>query len=205
MSTADTPAGPAALDTAALRQLLAAQDAPRLIDVRTPGEFESAHIPGSCNVPLDLLREHRIELRAHLDEQAVLICHSGQRAAQAGQVLADAGLPGLRVLTGGITAWQAAGAPVATGRARWHLERQVRLVAGSVVLSSVLASTVAPKAKWVAGFIGAGLTFAAVSDTCAMGLLLAKLPYNRGPRTDLDGVLTALTGHGPVPHGGRTR
>jgi rhodanese-related sulfurtransferase len=190
-----TPTGtPAALDVPALQHLLATGHAPRLIDVRTPAEFETAHIPGSYNVPLDLLREHRDELRDHLDEQVVLVCRSGQRAAQAEQALAGAGLPNLRVLTGGITVWQTAHAPVATGTPRWDLERQVRLVAGSIVLAAVLASTVVEPVKWVAAFIGAGLTFAALTNTCAMGMMLTKLPYNRGPRTDLDQVVTALTG-----------
>lgn len=192
MTAADTPTGPATLDAAALRQLLESGDAPRLIDVRTPGEFQTAHIPGSYNVPLDLLREHRAELRAHLDEQVVLICRSGRRAATAEQALASAGLPNLRVLSGGMTAWQATGAPVTAGRPRWELERQVRLVAGSIVLGSILTSTVFPRAKWVAAAIGGGLTFAALSNTCAMGMALAKLPYNRGPRTDLDTVLGSL-------------
>ncbi|NUW44314.1 rhodanese-like domain-containing protein [Nonomuraea rhodomycinica] len=190
--TADAPKAPADLDAAALRRLLESGAGPRLIDVRTPGEFETAHIPGSHNVPLDLLREHRDELRAHLDEQVVLICHSGRRADQARQALAGAGLPGPRVLSGGITAWRAAGAPVATGRPRWELERQVRLVAGSLVLASVVASTAYEPAKWIAGVVGAGLTFAALSGTCAMGMALARLPYNRGPRTDIATVLGAL-------------
>lgn len=189
MPAADIPATPATLDTSTLRQMLESGDAPQLIDVRTPGEFETVHIPGSSNVPLDLLRAHRAELRSHLDEQAVLICQSGQRAAQA---FAEAGLPGLRILTGGINAWQAARAPVATGQARWGLERQVRLVAGSIVLGSILTSTVFPRAKWIAAAIGGGLTFAALSNTCAMGMLLAKLPYNRGPRTDITTVLRSL-------------
>jgi rhodanese-related sulfurtransferase len=185
----------AALDVAALQQLLATGNGPRLIDVRTPGEFDTAHIPGSYNVPLDVLREHREKLRAHLDERVVLVCQSGQRASQAERALAAAGLPNLRVLNGGIAAWQAAGAPVNRGdRPRWSLERQVRLVAGSIVLVAVLASAVFEPAKWVAAVIGAGLTFAAISNTCAMGMLLAKLPYNRGPRTDLDAVVAALAG-----------
>jgi rhodanese-related sulfurtransferase len=190
-----TPPGtPATIDVPALQHLLTTGHAPRLIDVRTPAEFESAHIPGSYNVPLDLLREHRDELRNHLDEQVVLVCRSGQRAGQAEQALAGAGLPNLRMLTGGITAWQAAHAPVITGTPRWDLERQVRLIAGSIVLLAVLASTLVEPAKWVAAFIGAGLAFAALTNTCAMGMLLAELPYNRGPRTDLDQVVTALTG-----------
>jgi rhodanese-related sulfurtransferase len=190
-----TPTGtPSVLDVPALQHLLTTGHAPRLIDVRTPAEFETAHIPGSYNVPLDLLREHRDELRNHLDEQVVLVCRSGQRAGQAEQALAGVGLPNLRVLTGGIAAWQTAQAPVTTGTPRWDLERQVRLVAGSIVLLAVLASTLAEPVKWVAAFIGAGLTFAALTNTCAMGMLLAKLPYNRGPRTDLDQVVAALTG-----------
>ncbi|MES9538547.1 MULTISPECIES: rhodanese-like domain-containing protein [unclassified Actinomadura] len=187
-----TPPSASTVDVPALRELLDSGDRPRLIDVRTPGEFETGHIPGSYNVPLDLLREHRAELRAHLDEQVVLVCRSGQRADQASQALASAGLPNLRVLRGGIGAWQAAGEQVAAGRARWDLERQVRLVAGSIVLGSVLASTAVPRAKWVAGAIGGGLTFAALSNTCAMGMVLSKLPYNRGPKSDMSAILDAL-------------
>ena len=165
--------------------------------MRTPGEFETAHIPGSYNVPLDLLREHRDELRAHLDEQVVLVCRSGQRAGQAEQALAAAGLPNLRVLDGGMTAWQAAAGPVRRGRARWDLERQVRLVAGSIVLVAVLLSVVVAPVKWIAGLVGAGLTVAALSGTCVMGMLLARLPYNRGPRTDLDSVIRSLAADRP--------
>ncbi|MCK9902166.1 sulfurtransferase [Parafrankia colletiae] len=195
--TSHTPAAPATLDAATLRQLIATAGAPRLIDVRTPGEFETVHIPGSYNVPLDILREHRDELRAHLDEQVVLVCRSGQRAAAAEQALATAGLPNLRILDGGINAWQAAGAPVRGGVPRWDLERQVRLVAGSLVLGAVLTSVAVPAAKWAAAAVGAGLTFAALSNTCAMGSLLARLPYNRGPRLDVDGVIAALASPRP--------
>ncbi|MFP5373140.1 MAG: rhodanese-like domain-containing protein, partial [Actinomycetes bacterium] len=75
-----TAGTPATLDAAALHHLITTGAGPRLIDVRTPGEFEAAHIPGSYNVPLDVLREHRDELAARLDEQVVLVCRSGQRA-----------------------------------------------------------------------------------------------------------------------------
>ncbi|MCX2951475.1 rhodanese-like domain-containing protein [Lentzea sp. NEAU-D7] len=183
---------PVILDVAELQRLVESGSAPRLIDVRTPGEFEGAHIPGSYNVPLDLLREHRDELRHHLDEQVVLICRSGQRAGQAEQALASAGLPHLRLLAGGMTAWQAAGGPVRHGRPRWDLERQVRLVAGAIVVSAVLAGVFVPPVTWLAGLVGAGLVVAALSNTCLLGLLLAKLPYNRGPRTTVEAVVAAL-------------
>ncbi|MEU9509373.1 rhodanese-like domain-containing protein [Micromonospora sp. NPDC048170] len=189
-----TPATPSTLDAATLRELIGSGRAPRLLDVRTPGEFETSHIPGSYNVPLDLLKEHREELRRHLDEDVVLICRSGARAVQAEQALAGIGLPNLKILNGGIMAWQAVHAPIAQGKPRWDLERQVRLVAGSIVLASVLGSVFVPQLKWVAGFIGAGLTFAAVTNTCAMGMLLGKLPYNRGASCDLDTVVGQLRG-----------
>ncbi|MDG4801303.1 rhodanese-like domain-containing protein [Micromonospora sp. WMMD980] len=187
-----TTTTPSTVDAATLRELIAAGRAPRMLDVRTPGEFDAAHIAGAYNVPLDLLREHRAELRNHLDEDVVLICRSGARATQAEQALATVGLPNLKVLDGGMLAWQATNAPVNQGRSRWDLERQVRLVAGSIVLASVVGSVWAPALKWVAGFIGAGLTFAAVSNTCAMGMLLSRLPYNRGASCDLDTVVGQL-------------
>ncbi len=160
--------------------------------MRTPAEFETSHIPGAYNVPLDLLREHRAELRNHLGEDVVLICRSGARASQAGRSLAGVGLPNLKVLDGGMLAWQAANAPTRQGTPRWDLERQVRVVAGSIVLLSILGSVFLSGLTWVAGFIGAGLTFAAVTNTCAMGMLLGKLPYNRGASCDLDTIVGQL-------------
>lgn len=193
----DTPVPtrrPAALDAPTLREWLHGERPPRLLDVRTPAEFTTAHIPGSYNVPLDLLREHREELGAHLDDDVVLVCRSGARAGQAEEVLASttATLPQLHVLTGGVTAWEAAGAPLVRGEQRWELERQVRLVAGSIVLLAVLLSTVLPWAKWVAAALGAGLTFAALTNSCAMGMLLSTLPYNRRTGPSLEDVLTDL-------------
>ena len=189
---ADAPRRPAALDATAVQEWLTAADGPRLLDVRSPAEFTSAHIPGSYNVPLDLLREHRDELRTHLSHDVVLVCRSGARAGQAESVLTRTGLANLHVLAGGITAWESAGGPLARGAQTWELERQVRLVAGGIVLAGVLASTVAPWAKWVSAGIGAGLTGAALTDSCAMGALLSRLPHNRRNAPDLATVLREL-------------
>lgn len=184
---------PATIDATTLQDLIGAGQGPRLLDVRSPAEFETTHIPGAYNVPLDLLREHRAELRAHLGEDVVLVCRSGARATQAGQSLAEAGLPNLKILDGGMLAWQQqAAAPLTRGRARWDLERQVRLVAGSIVLASVLASLLVPGLQWIAAVIGAGLTVAALTNTCAMGMLLARLPYNKGSSCDLDTIVGQL-------------
>lgn len=190
------------IDAATLRERLGQADPPRLLDVRTPAEFRTAHIPGAFNVPLDTLREHRGHLLAHLDEQVVLVCRSGGRAAQAGDALAEAGLPNLRVLEGGMIAWSTAGGDVTRGKATWELERQVRLVAGSIVFFSVLGSLLVPGLQWLAAAIGAGLSIAALTNTCAMGALLAKLPYNRGPRQDPAAIIGQLAGVGHAPRPG---
>lgn len=183
---------PPRLDPAALREWLAQSDAPRVIDVRTPAEFETAHIPGSYNVPLHLLREHSAEIAGHLDQNVVLVCRSGMRAAQAEQALVRTGLPNVHLLEGGITAWQQQAAPVTRGRARWDIERQVRLVAGSIVFVAVLGGLLLPGLQYLAAAIGAGLAIAALTNTCAMGMLLARLPYNRGASCDLDTVMDRL-------------
>jgi rhodanese-related sulfurtransferase len=155
---------------------------PTLVDVRTPAEYETAHIPGSINIPLPVVTEHATTLAAELDGPVVLICQAGSRARTASTALAAAGAQRLSVLDGGVAAHTAAGQPVRRGRARWALERQVRLLAGGLVATSILASLRFPRARFLAGGVGAGLATAAITDTCAMGAALSRLPYNRGSR-----------------------
>lgn len=183
---------PARVNVTDLQEWLTRPDRPRLIDVRSAAEFHAVHIPGAYNVPLPLLREHRQEFAAPLDEQIVLICRTDRRACEAELLLADAGLSRLHVLSGGISAWQQAGAKTVKGQGRWDLERQVRLVAGGLVAAGILTSTRAPQAKWLSGAIGAGLMTAALTDSCLMGSLLAKLPYNRDLEPDAADVIDAL-------------
>lgn len=183
---------PTTVTAADLSGLLESPKPPRVLDVRTPGEFETAHISGAYNVPLDLLKEHRDEIRTHLDDQVVLVCRSGHRAAQAEQTLRGAGLDNVHVLEGGMTAWGAAGFTVNRGAQRWDLERQVRLVAGVIVALSVLLGIIVPGVEWVAFAMGAGLAVAALTNTCLMGMMLAKLPYNRGAACDAQTVVSQL-------------
>jgi rhodanese-related sulfurtransferase len=177
-----------------LRDRLASDAPPRLLDVRTAAEFETAHIAGAYNVPIDVVRGRRAEIIERLSGDVVFVCQSGQRAAQAEEVLRSAGLDSGTVLKGGIAGWENSGFDVDRGTERWAIERQVRLVAGSIVLSSVLSSIAVPRLKWLAAAIGGGLTFAAVSNTCAMGTALSKLPYNRGSSYDASQVVARLGG-----------
>jgi rhodanese-related sulfurtransferase len=193
---------PATIDSAELQSLMKSPRPPRVLDVRTPGEFQAAHIPGAYSVPLDLLREHRDEIMSHVGQEVVLVCRSGQRATRAEETLRASGLTKVHVLDGGITAWQNRGFAVNRGRQRWDLERQVRLVAGAVVALSVLLSMVVPFAEWIAFAIGTGLTVAALTNTCAMGMLLARLPYNRGATCDPGTIIAQLV---DVPAGATAR
>ena len=173
-----------AVRTVAGQELVSTAGRVTLLDVRSPAEFETAHIPGSVNVPLDVVRSRAADVAEGLDRRSpvVLVCQSGVRALEALRALERVGVDDLQVLEGGVPAFADAGGTLKTGRSTWALERQVRLVAGSIVLTSVLASLRAPKARLLAGGIGAGLTFSALSNTCAMGNALMRLPYNRGPR-----------------------
>lgn len=189
-TTLDSPTE--VVDVSRVRQLLQEDPSIRILDVRTGGEFESAHIPGSYNVPLDTLGEHAREF-ANTDATVVLVCQSGARAAQAQTKLEGHGKTGMLLLDGGMNAWLAASGDVTHGEATtWAMDRQVRFVAGSISLIGILTSIFVPRAKWLAGGVAAGLTFSAVSNTCAMGNMLAKLPYNKTDNCDIPGVLAEM-------------
>ena len=98
-TTADPAAWPARLTPGQLRSLIKSAADLRIIDVRTPAEDEAIHIPGSYNVPLDTLREHRDELTQHLDTDVALVRRSGMRAEQAERAFAEAGRTNLHILT----------------------------------------------------------------------------------------------------------
>ncbi len=174
-----------------LQQLMKDDPSLQLLDVRSSSEFESAHIPGSVNVPLDALNRVGQEI-ANTDASFVLICQSGNRASEAHTQLTEAGKNSLAVLDGGIAAWQAANGDVTKGTQRWAMDRQVRLAAGLIVLTAVLASTLIPGLVVVAGLVGAGLTYSAISNSCAVASVLSKLPYNQGAGCDVDAVVNQL-------------
>src|SRR5688572_10822338 len=172
-----TEAIPPVLSPQELSRLLGSRADLRLLDVRTPGEYESAHIRGAYNVPLDTLGEHGDDIRTHVETPVVLICQSGTRARRAEEALRRAGMPNLHVLDGGVNGWVAGAQQVVRGRERISLERQVRIAAGALAASGgLLALLVNPLFALLSAFVGSGLVFAGVTDTCAMGMLLSRLP-----------------------------
>ncbi|MEQ1861378.1 MAG: rhodanese-like domain-containing protein [Chthoniobacteraceae bacterium] len=154
--------------------------APVLLDVRTPLEYSETHIPGSRLIPLDELDAAALAREVNATDGCIVFCRSGSRARKAADQLASAGLENVTVVEGGVSAWEAAGLPVTKGAKVMSLERQVRIAAGGIVLVGVLlAHFIHPAFIWLAGFVGAGLMFAGITDWCGMGLLIARMPWNR--------------------------
>ncbi|MFM9372735.1 rhodanese-like domain-containing protein [Streptomyces sp. Da 82-17] len=168
-----------------------------VIDVRTPGEYAGGHLPGALNVPLDQLQRALPDIRHAAERGEVLVvCASGARSENACRTLAEHGIR-TATLTGGTGAWAAAGhdlhRPEGAPRATWGMERQVRLTAGTLVLLGLLLGLVVhPAFQLLSAGIAGGLVFSALTNTCGMAALLAKLPHNRPRATDLDNTLEQL-------------
>lgn len=185
------------MNTITASELVPATGVPRefqWIDVRSSGEYASGHIPGAVNIPLD-------QIEARLDDllpgiPIVLVCQAGKRARMAAGLLEPC-RKDVTVLEGGTAAWSAAGLPlIASVKSRFSLERQVRLIAGSLVLLSVLLS-LAVQHNWIylAAAVGAGLTFAGLTDICMMAGLLTRMPWNQSRKEARNKAATA----GPQP------
>lgn len=167
-----------------------------LIDVRTPVEFREVHCAFARNVPLDTLDPKTLlsQRDGETSQPIYVICRSGSRGRQACEKLIAAGYTQVVNIEGGTLAWVEAGLPVNRGKKAISLERQVRIAAGSLVLvGSLLGAFVHPGFIGLAAFVGAGLIFAGVTDTCGMGLLLAKMPWNRVVATPTQSTPTQAT------------
>jgi rhodanese-related sulfurtransferase len=157
-----------------------------LIDVRTPAEFREIHAKAARLVPLDSLDPVAImrDRKGSQDEPLYTICRSGARGRQAAERFHSAGYTNVVNVEGGTLEWERLGLPVVRGKKTISLERQVRIAAGSLVLlGTVLGAFAHPGFLGLAAFVGAGLIFAGVTDTCGMGMLLARMPWNRAGAT----------------------
>lgn len=154
---------------------------PIYIDVRTPQEFEGMHISGSRNIPLPDLHTYVEELQTLSREHPIrLLCRTQNRVKIAYEYLTNHGLTNCEILQGGITAWVNQGKPVVRGQQRISLEGQVRAIAGGLILAGVaFGFTVHGGFFFIPALVGAGLLHAGLTDSCLMGMLLAKLHMNR--------------------------
>jgi rhodanese-related sulfurtransferase len=157
-------------------------EAPDLIDVRTPVEYREVHVNIAWNVPLDQLDPAALmqARNGSTDEPLYLICRSGSRGQQACEKFLKAGFTNVVNVEGGTMACVEAGLPVIRDKSAISLERQVRIAAGLlVVIGSALGYFVHPYWIGLAAFVGAGLTFAGITDTCGMGMILAHMHWNQ--------------------------
>lgn len=166
------------IDATTLKQWLDREEV-LLVDVREPAEYAGEHIPGSQLMALSGFDPAKLPQEG--SKKLVLQCQSGRRSYRAAQLLIEAGFPEVMQLQGGLTAWKAAGYPTLINKkAPISLMRQVQIVAGSLVfIGTTLGAFVSPGFLILSGFVGCGLVFAGVTDTCMLAQLLAKLPYNQ--------------------------
>ncbi|QGK70863.1 DUF2892 domain-containing protein [Allosaccharopolyspora coralli] len=179
---------PPELSAAAVRDLLDSQPSTRVIDVRTAGEFQTTRLPGSFNVPLDVIQAHGPEWLVDHDDPVVLVCGSGVRAEQARRALEPTGLSQVVVLAGGVSEWPD---EVEHGADHWELARQARLVLGLLILVNVVVMFWYDPAKWFVLAFGVGLMSSAFANDCGIERMLSSLPYNR--RREGRATLEALT------------
>ncbi|MDT7042394.1 rhodanese-like domain-containing protein [Candidatus Nitronereus thalassa] len=151
----------------------------QVVDVRTPAEFQEAHVPGAVNIPLADIPAHLSELKAKSEEKPIVfMCRTQNRIKLAYDQLPQPNH--CHLLEGGITAWKTAGHPVVQGQRAISLEGQVRMAAGVlIVVGTLLGVAVNPWFLLLPAGVGLGLFHAGYTDSCLMGMVLAKLPFNR--------------------------
>lgn len=166
------------LSPAQLQARLAADSPPLLLDVREYAEFAGGRLPGSQVLPMSELEQRAGDLPR--DRDIITVCRTGKRSADAAAKLSRLGFSNVTELGGGLLVWEKEGLPLERdAKAPWALERQVRLVAGVLILLGLALSHVWPIAIALAWFVPAGLIFASITDSCAMGMLIARLPWNQ--------------------------
>jgi rhodanese-related sulfurtransferase len=166
-----------------INKLLSGGGECQVIDVREFSEFNSERIVDAQFMPLSNFEKHAAEIDH--TKPVYLMCRSGNRAKQAAEKLKNKGFTDIHVIEGGMAAWSDANLPVVKGESRvWSLERQVRFTAGLFVLIGVLLGVfVSPYIYLLSAFVGGGLMYSALTDTCGMGMVLARMPWNQIRKT----------------------
>lgn len=171
----------ATIEPRRLQELCAAGKTVELLDVRTPMEYREVHAQLARNLPLDQLDPAKVigARNGAADEPLYIICRSGARGRQACEKFVAAGFTNVVNVEGGTQAWAEAGLPVVRGKKGVSLECQVRIVTGVMVVLGAALAWLHPAFALLAAFMGAGLIYSGVTDTCPMGTMLARMPWNR--------------------------
>lgn len=151
----------------------------KLLDVRSALEYSDAHIKNSINIPIDMLTS-KIKDLSGSGQAYIVLCRTGNRSPMAADMLVQSGISSVKVMEGGIERWKKERLPLIKGQGGVSLERQVRLIAGIMMLLGILLAWLI---HWgfifISVWVACGLIFAGITDSCLMGMLLMKFPYNK--------------------------
>lgn len=145
--------------------------------MREAFEYEAAHVVGALSMPLSTFDVHALPASTPI----ILMCLHGSRSTQLMQSLHKA-RPELTLscLTGGMTAWEGNNLPVMHGAQAMPLDRQVHLGVSLIIFTGVIGGVwVHPAFFGLCALAGGGLLLHALTGFCGMGLLLAKMPWNK--------------------------
>lgn len=148
-----------------------------LVDVRSKEEHHEEYIEGSYLHPLDTINLNNIK---HDNKKIILHCKSGKRSLEACKKLLEQH-PSLELysLDGGINAWSKSGCKTCKSGVI-SIQRQVMITAGvMIIIGFILGFELNNKYFWLCAIVGTGLTYAGISGNCYMGMLLAKMPWNK--------------------------
>lgn len=166
-----------------LVKLIASGKSIDLIDVRTPVEYREMHVAIARNYPLDRLDPKAIQSARNgsANEPLYVVCRSGSRSLQACEKFLAAGVTNIVNVEGGTNACVAAGASVVRGKKAIPLNCQVQIITGLAILAGTAAAILSENLYWLAAplAMGAGLLYSGLTNTCAMGTVLARMPWNQ--------------------------
>jgi glyoxylase-like metal-dependent hydrolase (beta-lactamase superfamily II)/rhodanese-related sulfurtransferase len=151
----------------------------KLLDVRSALEFNETHLKDSINIPIDMLGL-KIKNLSQNNQSYIVFCRTGNRSPMAADMLLQSGVHSVKVMEGGITRWQKERLPIIKGQGGVSLERQVRGIAGGLILLGIILAWLIHWAFiFISVWVACGLILAGLTDNCLMGMLLMKLPYNK--------------------------
>lgn len=160
-----------------LQKRLASGENLKIVDVRSPLEYASGHVPGAVNIPLGTIDKEIPG--AESSDRIVIVCQVGVRSQSACEKVLNSH-DDLYNLVGGTNAWRAAGFEVEScPKAPRSLDRQTHLVAGLLlVLAFILYRNVSPGWIYLALLPTFGLLLDALTGICPMTLILKQMPWN---------------------------
>jgi len=171
------PASTAEVDARTAQERICAARA-FLLDVRGFDEFAAGHADGATCIPLPDLERRAGDIPT--DRPVLVMCQSGGRSAIAAERLRALGMDNIIDVSGGFNAWRQAGLPTVRQSSAIPLERQVRIVAGALVLGFSLAGFFVNSAFFYgSALIGFMLTLTGALGICPMMSVLKLLPWNR--------------------------